>query len=312
MILNRRCFIKRAGLAALSSFSARSLFGISKANLFEISLAEWSFNKALFSGEMDHLDFAKITKRKFGLNGVEYVNQFFKNKAKDNAYLDEMKRRADGEGVKSLLIMIDGEGSLGDADSALQTRAIENHYKWVSAAKRLGCHSIRVNAATGNQGSFEEQMKRAAEGLHRLADFASEFSLNVIVENHGGLSSNGKWLAGVMAKVNLPNCGTLPDFGNFRISKDEIYDRYKGVEELMPFAKAVSAKSHQFDSQGNEVHTDFDRMMRIVLSAGYRGYVGVEYEGKEDAMIGIQKTIHLLQRIRNDLTNSRELDQQSD
>lgn len=281
------------GCATLSSKAPRS---------YKISLAEWSFNKSLFSGKMDHLDFAKTAKQQFGLDGVEYVNQFFKDKAEDSAYLAEMKKRAAGEGVKSLLIMIDGEGKLGDADGNARTQSIQNHYKWVEAAKFLGCHSIRVNAATGNAGSFEEQMKRAADGLRRLASFADDFGLNVIVENHGGLSSNGKWLAGVMEMVSLSNCGTLPDFGNFRIRGDEWYDRYQGVRELMPYAKAVSAKSHDFDAEGNETRTDYHRMMKIVLDAGYRGYVGVEYEGRKDSeVVGIEKTINLLRRVRVEL-----------
>ena len=307
--INRRSFLK-------TSLAAGALVGVGGVgcatlnpprSLFEISLAEWSFNKALFGGEMDHLDFAKVAKQEFGLDGVEYVNQFFKDKGNDADYLQEMKHRADGEGVRSLLIMIDGEGNLGDADPNLRTRAIQNHYQWVSAAKFLGCHSIRVNAATGNEGSFEEQMKRAADGLGRLATYAASFDLNVIVENHGGLSSNGKWLAGVMAMVNLPNCGTLPDFGNFRIQGEEWYDRYQGVEELMPYAKAVSAKSHEFDEAGNEINTDYHRMMRIVLAAGYRGYVGIEYEGdKDSAVVGIEKTVTLLRRVHADLQASGE------
>lgn len=281
------------GCATLSSKAPRS---------YKISLAEWSFNKSLFSRKMDHLDFAKTAKREFGLDGVEYVNQFFKDKAEDSAYLAEMKKRADGEGVRSLLIMIDGEGKLGDANGNARTQSIQNHYKWIEAARFLGCHSIRVNAATGNMGSFEEQMKRAADGLGRLALFANGFGLNVIVENHGGLSSNGKWLAGVMKMVSLPNCGTLPDFGNFRIQGDEWYDRYQGVRELMPYAKAVSAKSHDFDAEGNETRTDYRRMMKIVLDAGYRGYVGVEYEGRKDSeVVGIEKTVNLLRRVRAEL-----------
>ncbi len=306
--VSRRSFLKTTAAAGaflgLGGAGCATLSGSSQ--LYKISLAEWSFNKALFAGEMDHLDFAKVTKREFGLDGVEYVNQFFKDKAGDSKYLKDMKDRADGEGVESLLIMVDGEGNLGDADSNSRTQAIQNHYKWISAAKYLGCHSIRVNAATGNVGSFEEQMKRAADGLSRLANFAASSGLNVIVENHGGLSSNGKWLSGVMAMVDLPNCGTLPDFGNFRIQGDEWYDRYQGVEELMPYAKAVSAKSHKFDADGNETETDYYRMMRIVLAAGYRGYVGVEFEGGEGAVMGIEKTVNLLRRVRVDLRASGE------
>ncbi len=199
--------------------------------------------------------------------------------------------------MKQLLIMIDGEGNLGDPDNAKRKTAVENHHKWAEAAKTLGCHSIRVNA--GSSGTYEDQMKLAADGLRSLSEFAAKLGLNVIVENHGGLSSNGEWLAGVMKLVNLKNCGTLPDFGNFRIKDGEMYDRYKGVTELMPFAKAVSAKSHDFDDKGNEIHTDYFKMMKIVLAAGYSGYVGIEYEGsKLDEFAGIRATKALLERVR--------------
>ena len=260
--------------------------------LFKISLAQWSLHKALFGGQLNNLDFPKIAKEEYGIDAVEFVNQFFKDKARDEKYLADLKKRADDLGVKCLLIMIDGEGNLGDPDDEKRSQAIINHFKWVEAAKALGCHSIRVNAASS--GSFAEQIKLAADGLLRLSEFAANFGLNVIVENHGGLSSNGKWLASVMTRVNRRNCGTLPDFGNFHE-----YNRYLGVRETMPFAKAVSAKSHDFDAEGNETHTDYLKMLKIVLDAGYRGYCGVEYEGgKLSEPEGIKATKTLLERVR--------------
>jgi len=196
--------------------------------------------------------------------------------------------------------MIDGEGRLGDPDAKKRSQAIENHRRWIEAAGFLGCHSIRVNAASS--GSYDEQQKLAVDGLRRLADVAFEQGMNVIVENHGGLSSNGKWLAGVIKQVNRRNCGTLPDFGNFNLGGGKLYDRYKGVAELMPYALAVSAKSHDFDEQGNEIHTDYRRMMRIVLDAGYRGHVGIEYEGgKLSEPEGIRATKRLLEKVRDEL-----------
>jgi sugar phosphate isomerase/epimerase len=289
--MDRRTFIA-GSLAAIGCSTAPA----PKGPMFRISLAEWSLHRALFEKRLDPLDFPKAA-RGFGLDAVEYVNSFFKDKARDAAYLAELDRRCAGEGVKSLLIMCDGEGALGDADAAKRERAVENHVKWLEAAKTLGCHSIRVNAQSS--GAYDEQMKLAADGLARLCGKAAPLGLNVIVENHGGLSSNGAWLAGVMRLVALPNCGTLPDFGNFRISKTETYDRYRGVAELMPFAKAVSAKSHDFDAEGNEIHTDYVRMMKIVLDAGYRGYVGIEYEGsKLSEHQGIEATLRLLRRIQ--------------
>ncbi len=300
--MNRRAFLRHtaAGLGVLGLGSGLTRTGTAAADLYRISLAEWSLHRAIFGGELDHLDFARVARQEFGLDGVEYVNQFFKDKARDQAFLREMKTRADGEGVRSLLIMCDGEGRLGDPDEARRIEAVENHHKWVEAAAYLGCHSIRVNAAS--EGSYEEQQRLAADGLRRLTEFAAEHDLNVIVENHGGLSSNGAWLAGVMERVDHERCGTLPDFGNFRLRDDEWYDRYQGVAELMPYAKAVSAKSHDFDAEGNETHTDYERMMTIVLDAGYRGYVGIEYEGRSmPEMDGIRATRDLLVRVREHL-----------
>ncbi|MBW7905087.1 MAG: sugar phosphate isomerase/epimerase [Phycisphaerae bacterium] len=268
--------------------------------LFRISLAQWSLHRALREGRLAHLDFAATAKRDYGIDAVEYVNSFFKDKARDADYLRDMKQRAADAGVRSLLIMCDGEGNLGDPDDARRRQAVENHHRWIEAAKALGCHSIRVNAASS--GTFEEQQKLAADGLRRLTEFGARHELNVIVENHGGLSSNGAWLAGVMRMVDHPRCGTLPDFGNFNLGDGKQYDRYQGVRELMPFAKAVSAKSHDFDEAGDEIHTDFRRMMKIVVDAGYRGYVGIEYEGgRLSEPEGIRATKRLLERVRKAL-----------
>lgn len=268
--------------------------------LYKISLAEWSLHKTLFAGRLDNLDFPKAAKE-YGIEAVELVNQFWKDKAENQDYLAELKRRSADVGVKILLIMIDGEGALGDPDPAGRAKAVENHYRWVTAAKTLGCHSIRVNAQS--RGDYAEQQKLAADGLRRLSEYAATHGLNVIVENHGGLSSNGAWLAGVMQAVDLSNCGTLPDFGNFHVSNEEEYDRYQGVKELMPYAKAVSAKSHDFDAEGNETHTDYRKMMEIVVEAGYHGYVGIEYEGsKLSEPEGILATKKLLERVRDELS----------
>jgi sugar phosphate isomerase/epimerase len=264
--------------------------------LFKISLAEWSFHRALKAGKMDNLDFPVVAERDLGIDCVEYVNQFFMDKAKDTAYLKELKQRCDDNGVTSGLIMCDNEGDLGDPDDARRTNAVENHYKWVEAAKFLGCHSIRVNARS--TGRPEVQHQRAVDGLRRLSEFGAKHDMNVIVENHGGLSSDGKWLAGVIKEVNdagLKNCGTLPDFGNF----PKGYDKYEGVRAMMPYAKGVSAKSHAFNPEGNETEIDYFKMMKIVLDAGYRGYVGIEWEGETPSEIeGVKLTRDLLIRIR--------------
>lgn len=268
---------------------------------FDISLAQWSLHRTLKAGELDNLDFAKVTRETYGLTGVEYVNQFFKDKAKDMDYLKQMKQRADDHGVTSVLIMCDGEGQLGDADQKKRMQAVENHYKWVDAAKFLGCHSIRVNAA--GEGTAEEVAKAATEGLVKLSEYGKTQGLNVIVENHGGYSSNGEWLAKVIKNTGMDNCGTLPDFGNFCITREEgnwrncleEYDRYQGMKDLMPYAKSVSAKSNVFGADGWEKESDYKRILKTVKEAGYTGWIGVEYEGEDlSEEDGIRKTIELL------------------
>jgi len=305
---DRRDFLKTAGLLTAGVALAQLPFSLvrfglaadAKQPLYDISLAQWSLHRTIRGGDMDNLDFAKAAKEDFGIEAVEYVNQFFKDKAKDQDYLRQMKSRAEDHGVKSLLIMIDGEGRLGDPDATQRTQAVENHYPWVEAAKFLGCHAIRVNA--GSAGTYEEQLELAADGLRRLSEFGASHGISVIVENHGGLSSNGKWLAAVIQQVDLPNCGTLPDFGNFNLGGGRSYDKYQGVAELMPFAKAVSAKSYDFDSQGNETAIDYRRMMKIVLDAGYHGWVGIEYEGSRlSEPDGIRATKKLLETVRDEL-----------
>ena len=207
---------RRRFLQIASAAFAASATGVRAADaepLFKISLAEWSLNKGMFKREgaapVEHLDFCKIA-RSVGIDGVEYVNQMFADKAQDKAYLDEMKKRQDDEGVKGLLIMVDREGNLGETDDAKRAKTVENHLKWLDAAAHLGCHSIRVNAASDPKLSYEEQMQHAAAGLHALCEEADKRGLFVVVENHGGLSSNGLWLTGVMKLADHPRVHVLP------------------------------------------------------------------------------------------------------
>ncbi len=258
---------------------------------FKISLAEWSLNKSLFKKTITNMDFPRIAKETYGLDAVEYVSTFFRDKAEDTQYLTQLKNECEKYGVKSLLIMVDGEGNLADTSLAARNKAVENHYKWVKAAKFLGCHSIRVNAA--GRGTMGQMQAAAIDGLTKLSTYAADYGINVIVENHGGNSSYGKWLAEIMKSVNKPNCGTLPDLGNFYE-----YDRYKGVTELMPYAKGVSAKTHDFDANGNETQIDYEKMMKIIVDSGFKGYIDVEYEGtKLNEDEGIKATIALLKRV---------------
>ena len=297
----RRTFLKLSGTAALGF----STFPFSNAladeadeanNSFRISLAEWSLNKTLRSGTMTNLDFPRVAKRDFDIDCIEFVDQFFRDKAQDKSYLRELKQRADDEGVTMGVIMIDTTGNLGAAEKSAREKAVESTFHWIDAAKSLGCWTVRVNAR--GPGNGKELGGRIAESCARLSQYAAERNINIAIENHGGLSSDPDWLLSVMRQVNLPNFGTLPDFGNFPAS----VNRYDAVEALIPYSKAVSAKSSRFTPDGLVEETDYFRMMRIVRDAGYHDYVGVEsgsrrQEGEAEA---IRKTRDLLLRIREE------------
>ncbi len=290
---SRRDFLKNLGLATAGLALTPSLdVFAAKKPWFEISLAEWSLHRTLFKGDLKNIDFPEFAATKFDIRAVEYVNQFFKDKAKDMTYLKDLKQRAKDNGVRNVLIMVDGEGNLGDEDATKRKQAVENHYQWVDAAAFLGCHAIRVNAA--GKGTPEEVKGRVVESLSTLADYGKKSKIAVIVENHGGISSHGDWLSDLLKQVGKKNCGSLPDLGNFYE-----YDRYQGVTDLMPYAHGVSAKSHSFDEQGNETQIDYARMMKIVKDAKFKGFVGIEYEGDKHSEIeGITLTKKLLQKFQ--------------
>ena len=316
--VSRRTFLHSAaalGVIALAQPRATSV-AADKKEKFKISLAQWSLNKRFLkrpgAEPLDNLEFAKIA-RSVGIDGLEYVNQMFKDKAKDEAYLGEMKRRAATEGVKSLLVMVDGEGSIGAPQEAARAKTVENHLKWLDAAAFLGCHSIRVNAASDAKLTADEQAKLAADGLHRLCVEGDKRNLWVVVENHGGLSSNGKWLTQVMKLADHKRVGILPDFGNFYINRQtsEMYNPYQGLREFMPWVKeAVSAKAYDWDTGAGKFYTedrrekiemtiDYERLLKIVVAAGYSGYIGIEYEGQKHSEIdGIKRTKQALEEVR--------------
>jgi L-ribulose-5-phosphate 3-epimerase len=308
----RRDFLKKAGFATAALGLGIPQISFSMKNqdpLFKISLAEWSVNRLLFSGQMDHLDFPLLSK-KHGILAVEYVNQFFMDKAKDKNYLSEMNTRCKNEGISQVLIMVDREGTLGAKAATDRQQTVENHKKWVEAAKFLGCHSIRINAYTEIPWSSDPQMaseamKLCADGMRSLCEFADDFDIDIIIENHGGFSSDAKWLVGMLEKTGHKSAGSLPDFGNFRIFRDEnqhiTYDSYMGVDELMPTAKGVSLKPTVFDDKGNQFPLDYEKMMKIVLSHGYHGYVGIEHGEKDREWESIVEIRDTLAEVRDGL-----------
>lgn len=308
MLTSRRCFLKNAVAFAAAASVSPSLAAenVAAKPFFETSLAEWSLHKSLFTNKISNLDFPVIAKKQYGISAVEYVNQFFKDKAEDKKYLSELLLRCRDNGVKNHLIMIDGEGELGSLSEQERTKAVENHYKWVDAAHYLGCPTVRVNAF--GKGTATDVQQAAADGLSKLGEYAQKAGLNVIVENHGSYSSNGEWLLATIQKVNRRNVGILPDFGNFCIRRDtgdlyqgkclEEYDKYKAVREWLPVAKGISAKTFDFDATGNCIETDYNKMFRIIKESGFKGYVGIEYEGEKlSEEEGIKKTKALLERV---------------
>ncbi|HEX5150290.1 MAG TPA: sugar phosphate isomerase/epimerase family protein [Parafilimonas sp.] len=308
---NRRIFLKQTLLGAGAILIKPSLFAAAKDAGLKISLAEWSLHRALKSGKLDHLDFAAKAKNDFGIDAVEYVNGFFggkkmnfKEAAKDQNYLNELLQRSRDAGVYNHLIMVDDEGPLALPKDKERLQAVDNHKKWIEAASFLGCRTVRVNLH--GEGDSDAKKTASVDSLSRLCAFAAPMNINVVVENHGSDSSKGFWMAAIMKQVNRSNVGTLPDFGNFCIShpwgttqdgcKDE-YDRYKGVSEMLPFAKGVSAKTYDFDSNGEQPLMDYKRLMNIVKDSGFTGYIGVEFEGNsQDEEEGIRKTRLLVEK----------------
>lgn len=324
---SRRNFLKTSSvIAAGVSLSGLAQAVTSNKPLWRYSVAEWSVNPLIFgeakklswdkfihivkndfesierAAPMKNIDFPKFI-RECGCEGAEYVNTLMYNKARNEKYLAELNKVCKGEGITNVLIMVDSEGAVGHPDKAERQKTVENHMKWVDTAVILGCHSIRVNAES--EGSFEERQKLVTDGLLMLSEYGEKKGINILVENHGGITSNGKWLSGVMKMVNNKRVGTLPDFGNFKVKSnpDEWYDRYQGVKELMPYAKGVSAKTVQFDDKGEETKSDYHRLMRIVEEAGYHGFVGIEYEGEQfpDRKGGVLATKRLLEKCMTEL-----------
>ncbi len=284
--MKRRDFLEKSAFAVAALHLNSPSYCISAP--VKISLAQWSLHRHFFDGDLDAREFASIARDTYSIEAVEYVNAFYTEWAKNEKFWTEMKERADESDVKSLLIMVDDEGDLGDPDASRRSQAVKNHYKWIHAAKILGCHSIRVNAF--GEGSKVSLRDALVSGLGELTAYASGMDLNILVENHGLHTSDAAFMTEIIRQVNHPNLGTLPDFGNWCLSAkwgstqipcEKIYDPYQGVSEMMPFAKGVSAKSYDFNNQGDETRIDYYKMMKIIKDAGFDGYVGIEYEGEK-------------------------------
>ena len=307
----RRIFIKQSLLSTGAALLAPSLFAYNEEKRFKISLAQWSLHRTLQAGKLDHLDFPVKARNDFGIEAVEYVNGFFggkkmnfKEAGKNQDYLNELLKRSKDAEVVNHLLMVDEEGPLALPNQKKRLKAVDNHKKWIEAAKFLGCATVRVNLH--GDGDSDAKKTASIDSLSRLGVIAGTMNINVVVENHGSDSSRGVWMADVIKQVNRSNVGTLPDFGNFCISHpwgttqdgcEEEYDRYKGVAEMLPFAKGVSAKTYDFDANGEQPLMDYKRLMDIVKKSSFEGYIGIEFEGnKGDEDDGIRKTKALLEK----------------
>ena len=266
---------------------------------FKISLSQRSLGKEYAAARLDPLDFPRVAGG-FGVDAVEYVSTFYAAKLKNKRDLAELKRRAAGEGIWSKLIMVEDAAALGAPDAKGRRRAVDEHKKWVEAAAFLGCHAVSVRAAS--RGSEDDQVKWLSDGVRSLCKFSEPFGIDILLENHDGFSANGTWLGEVLSAVGHPRCGSRPDFGNFKLDDGRQYDRYQGVRELMPFARAVSAKAYDFNERGEETSINYAQMLKIVLDAGYHGHVAIEYDGKRlSEQSGILRTQQLLEGVRTRL-----------
>ncbi len=297
-----RRFLKQAALFAGGVGLAPTLLAEAERQPFMISLVEYSLRRRLLGGKLNHLDFPKAAQEEFGVGAIEVASEFFRAQLTDHAYHTEFKRRADAEGVRILLILVDGEGVLGNPNDAQRLKAVENHYRWLEVGRLFGCHSIRVSAQAGDVGSAADQAGRLADSLRRLAAYATKLGLNILVENHGHFSNHASWLVGVIKEVDMANCGTLLNLGSYAVGRREGPNYLQGVRLMMPYTRAIDAQSTGFDAQGNEQYIDYRHILEMAVAGGYHGYVGIDYEGSAlDETAGIRQTKTLLERVRTEL-----------
>ncbi|MEM9941449.1 MAG: sugar phosphate isomerase/epimerase family protein [Planctomycetota bacterium] len=295
--MKRRELLKLGTMAAISSALSGWKFQESepKKTWLKLAVQQYSFNRQLRSSELKIEDYPATVVEGTGIKSLEFFNGHIEDKKYNEAFFVDLKKRCDDLEANTTMMLCRSKPAVDSPDPAIRQKAIEGYKRWLTATQILGGQYIRVD--TRHKGDAEEQKKYAVAGLKALTEVASEYGIGILVENHGGHSSNGAWLADVMRKVNLPNCGTLPDFQNF---KD--YDPYKGVAEMMPWAKILCAKAKAFDDQGNETNVDYRRMLKIAKDAGFRGFIGIEFEGHEiEPLEGIKMTAALIEKIQMEL-----------
>lgn len=289
---SRRIFVRKAALGLpVLALSTNVLATNEKfSDRFQIGIQEYTFHRWLGSGKLKHLDYPALAKEKLGISHIEYWSKPFANKHTDKKYVRELANRTAGEGMKNVLILVDISNELDSKDAKQRSRSVEEHKAWVDCASQLGCAAIRVNCRSG--GNREENLLNAVEGMRSICDYAQSSKVKVVIEPHGGYSSDPDWLLAVMKKLNHASAGILPDFNNFGR-----FDRYDGVRRTLPYAPAVCAKALNFDNKGIETHTDFFRMMKIIYKSEFSGVISIEFEGHDlNPIAGSLKTKALLQK----------------
>ena len=312
MINSRRKFLKNTFSVFSTTFLAPNLFAknIDKSNL-DIGLQMYSFAPLIMQGKFDLLGFPDLVKNTYGINGAEYWSIPFMGRENDRDFLNDIKRRSDDNGVDNLIILVDdidiktmqSGPSLASSNKNDRDTAIDYHKKWVDVAKNIGCHSIRINLRSEEENN-QKILENSSESISRLIEFSKQDNISIVIENHGGITGDADWLVSLMENVESKHLGTLPDFGTYKFcikranlnfqslseNCEDQYDKYLGVKKLMPYAKGVSAKSHEFDKDGEELSTNYSRMIKIISESNYKGYITIEYEGAMKGMFGGEGT----------------------
>ena len=312
MNYSRRKFLKNTFSVYSTTLLAPNLFAnnIDKSKL-DIGLQMYSFAPLIMQGKFDLLGFPDLVKNTYGINGAEYWSIPFMGRENDKDFLNDIKRRSDDNGVDNLIILVDdidiktmqSGPSLASSNKNDRDTAIDYHKKWIDVAKEIGCHSIRVNLKS-DESDNKKILDNSSESISRLIEFSKQDNISIVIENHGGITADADWLVSLIKNVDNKYVGTLPDFGDYNfcvdrgaLNFDDIgkvcknqYDKYLGVKKLMPYAKGVSAKSHEFGKDGEELSTNYSRMIKIISESNYKGYITIEYEGAMMGMFGGEGT----------------------
>lgn len=277
---SRRDFIQKTALVSSAVVLPPGLVSFSKINETkimkkdDISLAQWALVDEIRDGKWKNLDFPRVAREVFDLNGIEFVNTLFD--VPHVSYLNQLKQNAEDHGVKMVLIMVDAEGDGAEPTAELRKQFAVNHRKWIDIAHYLGCHAIRTNCRGPKDADPKEAMRWAVESYQMLLEYADPAGIKVSIENHGGLSNDADWMVELIKKINDPNFGTYPDW---RQPSDE-FDNVGYLRKTIPYALGQSYRNQPTEEQSAQ-------MVKISQESGYKGWYGIESSGREAIHQGI-------------------------